>query len=454
MKPARAATGLVVLLAVLPLQWQVLAITPLGVLRPFHIAALVMLALAATSGVGAGWAAVAPGLRTVVLGVWLVTVPLVLAAVLGGWVWAEAVQNAVYAVVAVVAACLGWIALQSEGGRRVLALAAPVALVVFAVMFYRSSQAAGVSVTSALSRALGGDPNALMFGLFKAAFAQGDVDAVARTNFRHEIMGALLIAVAYSLAAARRTALVAVSSTLAVGFCVLSLSRSVLLALFLVALVLVFVAVSRASSGVAMALFFGVPALVAALLTVAAGLPSLLYERLFLDTAGYEGRLGAWDLEASEVAERLLIGGPPLDHSTHTLLGDAAMKGGLVAAVGAVILIGAAVSRWMALGRHCLHAGTSWPLVGGLLGCSVFISRAFTTGGGLLHLVAWMGLAAGVAVLCARSAVDEERRAVHLGGRQAQVDGSGQGDGRVDEHRRRVRRGDGQCRGTGLHQPH
>jgi len=42
----RAALGVIIFLSTLPLQWQVLASTPVGQVRYFHLGALMMIALA------------------------------------------------------------------------------------------------------------------------------------------------------------------------------------------------------------------------------------------------------------------------------------------------------------------------------------------------------------------------------------------------------------------------
>jgi hypothetical protein len=132
---------------------------------------------------------------------------------------------------------------------------------------------------------------------------------------------------------------------------------------------------------------------------------TLLTQRFTSDTGSYDARLAALDAGTSrELADRLLIGGGDFGRSTHTMVLDATLRGGIVAGVAAVIVIGVFL-------RHTVRAAGAFKASGDVAAIAAFglgslaLVRAFTGGGGLLHLVEWCAVAALVV-----AEIDRDRR--------------------------------------------
>jgi hypothetical protein len=210
---------------------------------------------------------------------------------------------------------------------------------------------------------------------------------------RHEIFAALLVATYVSLMSRPRgiTRVVVVVCTVVVAVLTLvSLSRAVTIAALLpLALGTVAFFLRSRLTGTALTV------LVAGIITIPFVLPpvlNVLETRFVEDTGSYEARLGALSqLPIGDVATRLLLGGADFERSTHTMIGDAALRGGILAALGACAVVyvicrhtGRAVRDYFATGQIAALAAAG----AGFLA----LVRAFTMGGGLLHLVEWSAI--------------------------------------------------------------
>jgi hypothetical protein len=210
---------------------------------------------------------------------------------------------------------------------------------------------------------------------------------------------------------------VALTTVVVAGLMILSLSRAVTLAAFLpllIALVRLFVR-GRVTAPVIVLTGLGL----AATPWLLPPAWRLLESRFLEDTGSYEARLGALsDLTLGDVGLRLFLGGGDLILSTHTMIFDAALRGGLLAGLAAAVVVfvffrhtGRALLAYFATAQVAALAATG-------AGCLVLV-RAFTGGSGLLHLVEWSAFGLVLAAAILRSPGAPHPRAV-----PAQVPGS------------------------------
>lgn len=393
----QAALGILALAGTLPLQWQVLATTPLGVVRWFHLGALLLIVLARPYGL------VLRGMRTAAkpCGLALVLVTLVgtVTAAAYSQPWADYLQQLLYAVVGLCVAAALMMAMARRAGRLVLVFTGVVATTSFLVVFMVSSQSLGLSPVDALRASLiDGSPDQLNI-LFRSVFATGGVDE-ARINVRHEVFAALMVSLYITWCASRwesfyRSALL-LPLTLVTGLLVsISLSRAILLAAVLIIVVAATRIIIRARMGFRSAI------VVVVLLTVSPFVVMPIYRlverRVFSDTGSYEARLATFDLNGIDLLGRLLIGGGDVAESTHTMIGDAALRSGFIGGLAAAVLVGIFLRHTMRALVRFLRDGRPLDLAGFGAGALVLV-RAFTIGGGLLHQVEWVAFALVLAV--------------------------------------------------------
>lgn len=398
-----AAVGVVIFCASLPLQWKALADVPgLGTLRYFHLGAVVMLLLGRPSPRRV--LAMVRRSRPVPEGVVAFLACLALTALGYHSGVAEYVQVAVYIVVGLLGGACVVTALAHRQGRFVLAFASLAALLSFSVFFYRSMVAAHVDPETTLVRAVvTGDPTVIEYSLFRASFNGGaDGAGDVRSNTRHEIFAALVVVFFLSLAAgaAIRSCriVLAVSGALTLAMVVVSQSRSTLLAVGIVAAlyVLRLVVYRRIRAGT-----IGLAVAVVAVTTVV--FPSIvrLVVNRVTNTTSYDARLDAWDYSRSDFLRRLAFGGPELDVSTHTMVGDAVLRGGIMAALGAVLIVlGFARLGWQE--TRGFFRTNQVEYFGAMTIMTLVLVRAFTAGGGRLHLTEWFGWGAVLALQVTR----------------------------------------------------
>ncbi len=392
-----AAVALLAFLVPLPLQSQILAVTPLGVLRWFHFGALAMtviylLASRRTHGV-------LRELWLIVAAMTLMTLLCVVSAAVYDSNAAEPVQHFVYFLIGLGVATVAGTALAHEAGRRTLAWCAPLAVTWSLVEFEQNLRANGISAIASLQQALiQVDPNVLIFGVFREGLSTAG-DTPAPASIRHEVMAALLVAILVTCLATRlRPWMFALSGlAVAVGAAVilLSLSRSVLVAVVLGGLVALLRAFLRMSFS--RAAMIGVVVGVVALAVAGSELGGLLYSRLFDDSGSYQARYDSLGLSANEISNRLLSGGPDLVTSTHTLFFDVLFKTGWFGGLLVLVVVGV-VARYGLHASRRYMATRSVPDIVAVTAAALVLVRLFTSGNGYLHQTEWAAFGIVVAV--------------------------------------------------------
>lgn len=244
-----------------------------------------------------------------------------------------------------------------------------------------------------------GDPEILQKELFRAAFTGfGFDEGVARGNFRHEIFGAVLVAMTLSAActgllpfrsaSARR--LYVGSMALATFLILLSLSRSVIIALAawpLLALLRATLAARVTPRLVGGVLLAAGTALVLSL----AGVLTVLWVRFTQDTGSYTARDNLLELAFANIGSNTVMGGvTTAGASSHNFVLDTWLRAGVFAAVAAtlatVLLLGLFLSLAATLNRE-----PHWMLPVVVM-LALPLVRIFTAGGGLIPPVSWVGL--------------------------------------------------------------
>lgn len=396
----RAAIAVLVFLATLPLQFESLGEFSFGEFRYFHLGAVAMVLLN-LRGMRA-IPAVLGELWTVVVAMLTLTIIAVVSALSYGGSGVQPVQHLIYCAVGIAFLLTLRDALRDDSGRALLIWASPVTVVVTLVELVLRVAENGLDLATVLRATFVDlDPNVLIYGVFRQGTDTGEV--VQPANIRHEIMGAVVVAVLVTLLAEHRrryARVVAAAATVAGGaLVIMSLSRSVLLPLMIVAL--------GAGIRVWLKLVLSKTALVGvvALVLAAPFVGSLLYERFVDETGSYEERLGAFSYSTDELLLRILAGGPPLERvedSTHTLVFDVLFQAGWLAGLAAVVVVVVFAKYTLAAYSRYFRSGSVVELVAFAAG-TLLIVRAFTIGGGYLHQVGWvefgivLALAAGVA---------------------------------------------------------
>jgi hypothetical protein len=398
----RAALGVLVFLVTLPLQWQLVASTPLGQVRIFDLGAVAMLLLARPSGAA---------FREVVRASWpfapfLIALTFVMSAF--GFAWhfgaVNPIQNLIYAGIGLAGAAALLTAIRDPQARRILAWAAPITTLVFLLMFSRAMHAAGVNPVSSFKDALEGKPQVFLHNVYRVVFrvSNGNTE---ESWARHEMYAALVLSGFVSVAAGRvsrgATAARAAGILVIVGLLSISMSRAVMLAAILGLIALLLRALLKGR--VPVPVFFGLGLVILALPFVWGLLVKLVYNRFADQTASYNLRVSAFNLSSANVLGRFLLGGPSLGRSTHTMIGDATLEGSIVAgilAVGVVFVIARLTAHsWLRFLR------SNNPLDWAALAAGIMvIVRSFTSGGGELHQVQWMAFGLLVAVSIVRAA--------------------------------------------------
>jgi hypothetical protein len=330
----------------------------------------------------------------------VLTMLLVASGLLHAATWADPAQQYLYVLIGLVVACAFLTARESPGGQALLAWCGPVALLSFLVVFARSLGAAGISPLVALESATSADPTAALLRFFRVVIRTANEEAAVQT--RHEMFASLLVASYASLAAnprglARRV--VALTVVASAALVLVSLSRAVMLAAAIAPALMLVRYLTRGYLPVG-----GVLGGLAVLLASPWIIPPvwrIIESRVVDDTLSYEARLGVFgELSAGDVFRRLAVGGGDFGVSTHTMVLDAFLLGGVVAGGTALAIVFMFASLGARAAALYLRTGGIAELAA--VGCiALVLVRAFTAGGGLLHLVEWAGLGVAVAVLLA-----------------------------------------------------
>ena len=284
----------------------------------------------------------------------------------------------------------------------------------------RARSASGVELKRAGSRTwskgiarangvIGGAPEILQKELFKSAFVGfGFDESTVRGNIRHEVFGALLLAMTLaSVAVHLRPPATAVqrwlyrgSLVLGAGLIVLSMSRSVMIAAVIWPLLLQVRALQagRVSRNFALILAGGV-AVVSALLAL--GLAQVLWVRFTQDTSSYDKRDQLLSDAFANLTHAAFSGGvQTASASSHNFVIDTWLRAGVVAA-GAAAVVLVVVGYWFLSQTMRLHREPVW-MVPTTAMLALPLVRFVTAGGGLVPPVSWMTIAIVVGLLAYR----------------------------------------------------
>lgn len=391
------------MLAALPLQWYVIVpATPGGAVRLHQVAVLGFAALVVMLlRKRVLWRATTTARTFVCMFVALLTWWAAVAAY-HGEVAVQVLEQGAYLVVAVCVAACFVRAAKNPHAMAVLRWSAAVSAVAVVVAMTTSLLRNGVNPVVVIQEAVTrGDSEVLQRQLFRTAFVGYGYDAEdARAQFRHEIIGAVLLSLYISAFAARlspfksRSAALGYRVSLALGVALVALffSRSVILAAILwPALEVVRVLRSGRLSDRHLWIIYGLLGLLVAAGLVGVG--QMLWERFTTDTYSYTQRGSLYEAAFQSLGSGTawLVGGVEVrGHSSHNFVIDAWLRGGIVMAG-----ISAAIMLWLLLvwwrGARRVHVEPSWmaPVVAAL---GLTIVRMFTAGSGLITVVGWVSL--------------------------------------------------------------
>jgi hypothetical protein len=400
---------LAVAIALLPLQWFVV-----GAGLRLHIVVILALGAALALQVSAA------DVRRVVA----VSRPFIVANAVIVAVWAAAnlyhglglrpvVQQAafLFSFVTIAAAVHGAFTRDLDRTARTLRWSAAASVVVLVTALSYSMAVNGVNAGAVFAKTLTtGDPEILQKELFKSAFVGFGFDAsVVRGNIRHEVFGALLLAMGLaSVAAHLRPPTTSVQrwffrgSLLLGGLLILlSMSRSVMLAAAVWPLLIQvrYLMAGRVSRNFTALLFAGV-ALVSGL--VALGVAQVIWVRFTQDTSSYDKRDQLISRAFTNLLDSAFAGGVATDSaSSHNFVIDTWLRAGVVAA-GAAVVVVVVVAWWFGSLTARLPREPAWivPMTAML---ALPLVRFVTAGGGLVPPVSWVTLAVVVGLMAARA---------------------------------------------------
>ncbi|CAN5813696.1 hypothetical protein BH20ACT6_BH20ACT6_07260 [soil metagenome] len=401
----------VLMFALLPLQWFVVAGTPLGQARLHQVA---MLGLAMVIAVRLPLRNYVPVLRTgrvfIIANLYLVGVILAVATYRGDGVGSGA-RQLLYLLVFVALGGYFYRAAASRDQRVLgsLRLVAAVTGISVLLGFTIAMLVNGVNPAGVFARSIAAaDPEIFQKEVFKSSFAGfGYDEESARGNLRHEIFGSVLLSMLVSTWAMRvgsaptRGVLLGYRATMMLGVALLtlSLSRSILIAAAVWPLLAVWRSLRRGElSPRQVGVLFGSLALAGVVL--ASGLGTVLVNRFFTDTTGYAARAENYWGAFAAIPDHWVVGGfATAGESSHNFVIDTLLRDGIFAAIPAAVIVVTMliVFGWMSLRLPRLPAALV-PVVAAL---ALPLVRASTSGGGLIPPVEWVALGLVVGVLAA-----------------------------------------------------
>ncbi len=400
--------ALLVFLATLPLEWITLTGLLGGFIKPFHVAALAMIAVSLVR-----WrphrllGRVLARFGTVYFGYAFVLA----IAFFGGLTrtdpylaQAEAIRGAFYlATSAVVAGLI--LALLARPPRRGLAWAGIITLIALLVALVAALSSQNLNPFLILRDAVvQGDPDIIARRLLRSAFRTDEGLEDAAPNLRHKVFGALLVAVFLGLACRslidrRRTLLrtvLLIGGALGCAVTLLSLSRSLLVCLVITMTFFPMRALLRDRVRPMQAAATGL----AVLLVIAVAFSpvgQLIFNRISA-TGSYEARLeAAGPSFIEEFLPALLLGTTKsaVETAPHNFILNSWLAGGVLAAIAAIVVIVSFFIVWLREAYRCLTSRSGWVLPVGqvwVLGVGVIpLVRSFTSGN-LFHMVEWTAI--------------------------------------------------------------
>lgn len=396
------AALLVGLFAALPLQWQTVGGTPLGELRYFHLPALLVVArFAIGPWAWRLWRRLPATHRSLVPLFGLYTGAALVGTAVNDGPATNYAQQASYAVVGTCVAVFLADATKRQQVSRIMWWGGPAALTFLLFFFSVDARAVGVDAAATFQQAfVTADPQVINFRLFSRVFnAETEETSI---GLRHGVFGAVLATSylsvwAMSVRRPRRPARWGVWGMVGVsaGLIVLSLSRSVIVALVMVAilpfsrLILTGKFRRRGPGG----LFF-----VAGGLAMLAPAWSVLSNRFLTDSGSYGSREGAITSAVGAIGQNPLFGRPAPELTAHNFILDAWAGAGLLAGLAAALFALGLVRCWLGLYAVYLRRPSLVVAVGLAAGFHPLV-RMITAGGGTLDIGVWVniGLFVGIA---------------------------------------------------------
>ncbi len=244
-----------------------------------------------------------------------------------------------------------------------------------------------------------GDPEIFQRELFRTAFVGFGYDEESvRGNIRHEVFGAVLCAMYVAAWAARSrppsTTVTRMAYQLSMALSVLlllsSLSRSIMIAAAVWPMLSLFRSARTLTlTGRQVALTYISLAVVA--LAAASGVGVVLWNRFTSDTSSYEARQGLYAQAFSRLGDSFFVGGVDTESaSSHNFVLDALLRGGIFVALPAAVVVLSVVWTWLTLViRLHLEPVLMLPVAAALV---LPIVRFVTSGGGLINPVEWVTL--------------------------------------------------------------
>ncbi len=390
---------LLVATALLPLQWFVVG----GGLR-LHVLVIMLLGLVTAAAVsprdlGRVLAVARPFViaNAVIVVVWLAT------SLYHGLGIRPVLQQAafLFSFVTLAAGVFAVFSRDLDRTARTLRWAAAASAVVLVAALSYSMLVNGVNPARVFARTIAsGDPEILQKELFKSAFVGFGFDAsVVRGNIRHEVFGALLMAMGLSSVCAylRPPApgwerwLFRGSLALGAGLLLLSMSRSVMIAaaIWPVLLQLRYLMAGRISRNFPL-IVAGAVALVSGLLIL--GVAQVVWVRFTQDTSSYEKRDELISRAFANLSDSAFSGGvETASASSHNFIIDTWLRAGFVAAAAAALVVLFVAWRFGSLVVR-LPREPVWvvPMTALL---ALPLVRFVTAGGGLVPPVSWVTIA-------------------------------------------------------------
>jgi hypothetical protein len=270
----------------------------------------------------------------------------------------------------------------------------------------------GINPVAVLGRTIAaGDPEIFQRELFKSAFTGfGRAEGEVAGNLRHEIFGALVLSMSISTWAMRvgtdptrwQKRLHRLSMVVGVVLLLLSMSRSVLLAVIVWPLLAASRSLRRGEMSGRQLAIVGVSVLALGGLT-ASGLGAVIYNRFFIDTASYQGRAGHYSDALEAVADHWVTGGyDTVGVSTHNLVFDTLLRNGIFAALPALVLVCIVAATFLWLVARLDRLPPSMVPVAAAL--ALPLVRMVTIGGGQISPVGWLALGFVLGILAGRRA--------------------------------------------------
>lgn len=392
-----------VMFALLPLQWFALVTTPVGQLRLHQVAMLGMAAIILSRYRLRVYAPVLRVSRIFLFASIYLLAAIVAVAAYRDSSYGASAQQLFYLITFI--ALAGLICRVASGDEpRVLGafrLAAPILCLSLLIGFSVAMIVNGVNPAAVFARSIAeADPEIFQQEVFKSAFAGFGLDEeMVKGNLRHEIFGSVLLSMLISTWAVRvgttpsRRVLRMYQSAMVLGVVLLtlSLSRSILIAAVVWPLLVVFRSARRgelSTRQVAIS-FASVGAVGVVLLS---GLGGVLANRFINDTTGYESRLSNYSGAFAAIPDHWVTGGfDTAGVSSHNFVIDTLLRSGVFAFVPAlIILVTLLVAFALLVARLHELPPAMVPVVAAL---ALPLVRAGTSGGGQIPPVEWVALA-------------------------------------------------------------